>query len=150
MSRKSEWFLIGVASVLLAVFFGLGRAAPQGGGRLALLATPAQDRFALEEGGRLYTHYCQPCHGESGRGDGRFYASALEPTPPDFTASAFWSSHTERQLQDTIVRGSASVGKSDLCPPWGKTFLSSEVGYLIAYIKQLQNTTESAPVKSLP
>ncbi len=108
------------------------------------------DRFAVEEGGRLYTRYCQPCHGESGQGDGRFYASSLQPAPADFTAPAFRSSHTDQRLREAIIGGSASVGKSDLCPPWGKTFLATEVDYLVAYIRKLQEAQKDARGDALP
>lgn len=154
MSRESKWTLMAVASVGLAIFFGLSRARSQGA-EGAPPAPPApmpraEDRFAVEEGGRLYAHYCQACHGESGRGDGRFYASSLEPAPADFTAPAFRNARTDDQLHAAIAGGSRRVGKSDLCPAWGQTFSTTEVGYLVAYIRQLHRTQETAPANAFP
>lgn len=153
MSRTSKRTLIALASVALVMVFGVfGLSWPRskddgpGSGRTLSAPTPrAEDRFALEEGGRLYAQYCQACHGDSGRGDGRFYASALEPTPADFTASAFRNERTDTQLYAAIAGGSRSVGRSDLCPAWGQTFSTTEVEYLVAYIRQLQRTRETAP-----
>ena len=99
-------------------------------------------RFAVEEGERLYQEYCSPCHGESGRGDGRFWAYALEPVPADFSDPSFL--RMDRQLYRAISEGSASIGKSDLCPPWGKTFSSTEIEYLIVHIRQLRKNSENA------
>lgn len=146
MWQRNKWFFAAGAAVLAVVFlacsgtgFRLSRPAQAQAG-----ATPVQDRFALEEGGRIYARYCRPCHGESGRGDGRFYASSLNPAPPDFTDTAFRNSHPERQLRQVIIGGSAAAGKSDLCPAWGKTFSPTEVDYLIAHIQQLRQSKQSA------
>ncbi len=152
MSRESKWTLMAVAGAGLAIFFGLpwARSRDGGGSRSASPTSMprAEDRFAVEEGGRLYAHYCQACHGESGRGDGRFYASSLEPTPADFTAPAFHSARTDDQLHTAIAGGSRRVGRSDLCPAWEHTFSSTEVGYLVTYIRRLQGTQETAPANA--
>jgi len=100
--------------------------------------------FAEEDGRRLYGAYCAPCHGELGQGDGRFYAPSLEPRPPDFTETSFVESRSDEDLFRAIQGGSASIGKSDLCPPWGKTFRKEEIKHLVAYIRRLQQRTEGA------
>ncbi len=151
MSRESKRTLMVVAGVGLAIFFGVGlrRVRSQdGGGSQSASPAPAphaEDRFAVEEGGRLYAHYCQACHGESGRGDGRFYASSLDATPADLTAPAFHKARTDNQLHAAIAGGSRAVGKSDLCPAWGHTFSTEDVGYLVAHIRQLNGTRDTAP-----
>lgn len=154
MSRDGKRTLMAVAGVGLAIVFGLRWARPHdGGGSPSASPAPmprADDRFAMEEGGRLYAHYCQACHGESGRGDGRFYASSLEPTPADFTTPSFRNARTDDQLHAAIAGGSRAVGKSDLCPAWGQTFSATDVGYLVAYIRQLQRTRETAPASAFP
>lgn len=152
MSPKSNRMLVAAAGAALAICVGVRSARRQdGGGSGSAPAAPpprAEARFAVEEGGRLYAHYCQACHGESGRGDGRFYASSLEPAPADFTAPAFRSARTDDQLHAAIALGSRRMGKSDLCPAWGQTFSTTEVGYLVAYIRQLQRTQEKAPANA--
>lgn len=42
----------------------------------------------LERGYRVYTHYCQPCHGTSGDGNGPA-AAFLNPRPRDYRAGVF-------------------------------------------------------------
>jgi mono/diheme cytochrome c family protein len=105
----------------------------------------AQNHFALEEGQRLFQHYCSVCHGSEGRGDGRFFASALSSSPPDFTALEWYSKRSDKDLTAAITGASAIRGQSDLCPHWGKTFASVEVRYLVTYIRKLQQQASSVP-----
>ncbi|HWR00475.1 MAG TPA: cytochrome c [Chlorobaculum sp.] len=91
--------------------------------------------FDIKEGKRLFTRYCAICHGESGDGTGQYYGSSLQPSPANFTDKAFMKTMTEEALTKSITGGSASVGKSNMCPPWGKTFESDEIECLVAYIK---------------
>lgn len=100
--------------------------------------TQAVDRFALEEGGRLFQKYCAPCHGPAGRGDGRFFASSLSPPPPDLTSAEFERSRNDADLIRVINLGTSAIGKSDLCPSWGKTFSATEIEYLVAFIRVFQ------------
>jgi len=112
-------------------------------------SAPAQlaDRFALEEGERLYQKHCAPCHGPQARGDGRFFASDLSPAPTDLASAEFARSRSDADLVRTISQGSAAVGKSNLCPAWGQTFSPTEIEYIVAFIRSLQRqvTAESAP-----
>lgn len=145
-SRKSKGLgavAVGVcvAIVSVAIVGRLGRGRAVDDAQHATVTAP--DRFALEEGGRLYTRYCAPCHGESGKGDGRFYASSLTPAPADFTDAAF--SRSDQRLREAIVDGSRNVGRSELCPPWGRTLSPADVDYVVAYIRQLQHGKERAP-----
>lgn len=145
--RPGAWRVLAAVGLLLAVF-GAGCSGKSGPTDFRS-AAPLPGGFAAEEGGRLYSHYCQLCHGESGQGNGRYYASSLEPPPADFSAPSFVQSMTEAQLRRAIVGGSAAMGKSDLCPAWGKTFAPKEVDYLIAHIRQLQNHTETSSANAL-
>ena len=103
----------------------------------------AYPTFAEEEGRRLFSSYCQPCHGEFGEGDGRFYASSLDPPPPDFTAPEFVNERTDEELVQVITKGTAAIGKSDLCPPWGETFRAEEITYLVSRIRLLQQRAQA-------
>ncbi len=105
----------------------------------------AQNHFALEEGQRLFQHYCSVCHGSEGRGDGHFFASTLSPSPPDFTVPEWYSERSDQDLIAAITEGSAIRGQSDLCPDWGKTFASVEVRYLVTYIRELHLQTSTVP-----
>lgn len=103
-----------------------------------LSPSPAADRFAAEEGGRLFQKYCAPCHGPEGQGDGRFFASGLSPTPAALASAEFGRSRSDPDLVRAITHGSAAVGKSDLCPAWGHTFSAPEISYLVTHIRKLQ------------
>lgn len=105
----------------------------------------AQNHFALEEGQRLFQHYCSVCHGSEGRGDGHFFASTLSPSPPDFTVHEWYSERSDQDLIAAITGASAIRGQSDLCPHWGKTFASVEVRYLVTYIRELHLQASSVP-----
>lgn len=107
--------------------------------------TPARvvDSFALEEGSRLFQKHCTPCHGEQGRGDGRFFASSLNPPPTDLASAEFVRSRSDTDLARTISQGSATIGKSNLCPAWGQTFSATEIEYLVAFIRKLQQESTS-------
>ena len=91
--------------------------------------------YSLQEGKRLFMHYCAICHGENGDGSGRYYGSGLDPMPADFTQEAFFSERNDSRLYTAISEGSASVGRSNLCPPWGFTLEKEEIEFLIGYIK---------------
>ncbi len=91
--------------------------------------------YALKEGKRLFSHYCAVCHGETGDGSGQYYG--LTPTPANFTDKAFMKTLPDDKLFKAINEGSASVGKSNMCPPWGKSFHSEETEFIVAYIKTL-------------
>lgn len=86
------------------------------------------------EGKQLFSHYCMTCHGEAGRGDGQ-NAYNLEPKPPDFPESL--RSHPPSYWREIIEGGTASVGRSPLCPPWGRTFTSGEIDTLVSYLELL-------------
>ncbi len=104
-----------------------------------------KENFSVREGKRLFIHYCSPCHGESGDGFGQYLAYGLEPKPPDFTSPDFLIKRSDTLLLLTISEGSISIGKSNLCPPWGKTFRKEEINFVADHVKYLN---EKANVNS--
>ena len=78
------------------------------------IATPV----TLEVGSQLYQHYCSPCHGREGRGNG-FNAARLLVRPANHTDAKFMSARSDQKLFDTINLGGVEVAKSTLMPPWG-------------------------------
>lgn len=96
-----------------------------------------------EKGGFLlrpqttFQHYCAPCHGETARGDGRYFGFGLQPLPRDLTDAAYMNTKTDAELVASIVEGTASVGKSNLCPPWGKTLGRKRIEVLVQYLRTL-------------
>ncbi len=91
--------------------------------------------YSLKEGKRLFSHYCGVCHGETGDGGGQYYG--LTPTPANFTDKAFMKTLPDEKLFKAINEGSAAMGKSNLCPPWGKSFNPEETEFIVAYIRTL-------------
>ncbi len=96
-----------------------------------------KETFSVRDGRRLFIHYCSPCHGESGDGFGQYFAYGLEPKPPDFTSPDFLKKRSDKILFLTISEGTISLGKSNLCPPWGKTFRKEEINIIVDYVKNL-------------
>ncbi len=99
--------------------------------------------YASIDGRRLYMHYCAICHGEKGDGAGRYYGFGLEPKPADFTDDRFFEKRDSELLYKAISEGSASVGRSNLCPPWGRTLHKEEVGFLIDHIRSFPGSDDS-------
>lgn len=78
-----------------------------------------KDREAsLAWGTELYGHYCTPCHGIRGDGNG-FNAHKLIVKPANHTDAKFMSERNDQKLFDTINLGGVEVAKSTLMPPWG-------------------------------
>ena len=85
------------------------------------VATPAAKKTvvpeaAMAEAQKVFGTLCSSCHGTTGKGDGPA-ASALNPKPRNYTDTAWQKSVTDQQIADTIVKGGAKVGKSNLMPP---------------------------------
>lgn len=101
----------------------------------AVAAKETSMPFTLKEGKRLFNHYCYVCHGESGDGSGQYYGVSLTPQPANFTDKAFMKGMSDERITKVISEGSASVGKSNMCPPWGKTLDKEEIECLVEYVK---------------
>lgn len=93
------------------------------------------------EGRRLFGQYCVTCHGERGQGDGQ-NAYNLDPKPPDFLRSL--RSRAPSYWRQIIAGGSATVGRSPLCPPWGRALSEREIDALIAYLETLRRASPPA------
>ncbi len=94
------------------------------------------ENFSISEGRRLFAHYCSPCHGDNGDGLGKYLGYELNPQPPDFTSPDFLQDRSDSLLRTAVTEGSAALGKSNLCPPWGNTLRAAEIEFLVAYIKK--------------
>ena len=94
------------------------------------------------EGRRLFGQYCATCHGERGQGDGQ-NAYNLDPKPPDFLKSL--RTHPPSYWRQIIGGGSAAVGRSPLCPPWGRALSTREIDALVAYLEALGRASPPPP-----
>ncbi len=100
---------------------------------------PASERpiqqFSVKEGKRLFHHLCLPCHGEKGKGDGIYWASAIDIAPADL--SKFTAADSSRIFK-TVKYGSEAQGKSNLCPAWKNNISDEEIEYIVSYVETLQ------------
>lgn len=129
----------------------------RGGG--APVADPLMDVFhrrAQEEGlsrvqtdgKRLFAHYCVSCHGDTGEGDGQ-NAYNLDPKPANFRESL--KARPRSYWRQVIEGGTAGVGRSPLCPPWGHNLSPGEIDALVAYLDVLAGVparAQSGPAAS--
>lgn len=84
------------------------------------------------KGKRLYKQYCSLCHGEEGKGDG-FNAFNLNPKPVDLTNVCVVKE--AEYIIRVITDGTKAVGKSSLCPPYGKTIQNEDINAIILYLE---------------
>jgi len=83
-------------------------------------------------GHRVFLLRCATCHGPEGRGDGQ-NAYNLQPPPPDFQESLAKLPVGDRRK--VIEGGTAALGRSPLCPPWGRTLAPDDVDALLAWLE---------------
>lgn len=86
----------------------------------------------------LYLQNCAICHTETGQGEGRFFASDLEPKPSDLTRQGPQALGLD-DLQEWIRGGSAGAGRSKLCPTWGETLTTEHTAALARYVFSLRD-----------
>jgi mono/diheme cytochrome c family protein len=83
-------------------------------------------------GRRVFGQRCATCHGAEGRGDGQ-NAFNLLPPPPDFQESLAKVTAADRRR--IIEGGTAALGRSPLCPPWGRSLTADETDALLAWLE---------------
>lgn len=89
---------------------------------------------SLAEGHRVFVAYCATCHGDEGRGDGQ-NASRVAPRPPDLTQSIVRLSIAD--IRRIVEGGTASVGRTPLCPPHGRTLGPERTDAVVGYLRTL-------------
>lgn len=101
-----------------------------------VFALTPQESFEIRNGRIVYNGHCAPCHGNTGEGNGNYYASGLEPTPRNFTDAEFMNQVQDEYLVEVIKKGTAAFGKSPYCPPWGATLKEEEkIRNIISYLR---------------
>ena len=96
-----------------------------------------KEKVYLTTSKKTFQYYCGPCHGENANGKGIFFTIDLEPKPRDLTDVEYMAELTDDYLQNFITKGSAVMGKSDLCPPWGTTLEENQIKGIIAFLRSL-------------
>jgi mono/diheme cytochrome c family protein len=92
------------------------------------LAAPAGEPAArIRVGARIFQQYCIVCHGPDGTGS---IMRPSMPPIPDFTSTAFHESHSNAQIQVSILDG-----KGTLMPANRGRVTEDQAGDLVAYIR---------------
>ncbi|MBI5048375.1 MAG: cytochrome c [Deltaproteobacteria bacterium] len=92
-----------------------------------------------------YKFYCAQCHGLDGKGEGAnakpkafgIDLPEMSVTPRNHTSSEDMSKLSDTDVQNAISDGGASVSKSSIMPPFGKTLTEAEIKDLTAYLRKL-------------
>lgn len=78
----------------------------------------------------IFKTVCANCHGTKGKGDGPA-GMAFNPHPADFADPAFWKTHTDSIMVQSITNGKGMM------PPFGGTYDEATIKGLVAYIHVL-------------
>lgn len=92
-----------------------------------------------------YKFHCAQCHGMDGKGEGAnakpksvgIDLPEMSVTPRNHTSPEDMSKLSDTDIQNAISDGGASVSKSTIMPPFGKTLTGAEVKDLVAYLRKL-------------
>ncbi len=124
-----------VLLLLTASFTSCGSRTPQ-----QLLVEPGSrdDPRSVARAKELYSRNCAICHTETGQGEGRYFASDLEPKPTDLTLKGPQALDLDG-LQKWIRGGSDGAGRSKLCPPWGDTLTTEDTAALARHVFSLRD-----------
>lgn len=115
-----------------------GAPAKPGAAVAASAALPEPDLgYNAREGRALFRHYCAPCHGEEGHGDG-FNAFNLDPRPRDLGAADFQAQRSDEDLASILRTGGGAAGLSSAMPPWGRTLNQRGIENLVRYLRTLR------------
>ncbi|MCF6157913.1 MAG: hypothetical protein E3K32_04930 [wastewater metagenome] len=135
-----------LAKTVVLSLLVLGSVAVHASANSLEVAPDPRDQAFLLTPGKTFDYYCSPCHGKQGEGNGTFYTIDLKPKPRDLTDTEYMSKLTDDQLIQSISRGTAAVGKSNLCPPWGGTFSEKKIKELVQFIRGLSEQEAEKPV----
>ncbi len=90
-----------------------------------------------------YKFYCTQCHGMDGKGEGAnakpqafgINLPEMSVTPRNHTSPEDMNKLTDTDIENAI--SGASVSKSTIMPPFGKTLTEAEIKDLTAYLRKL-------------
>lgn len=103
---------------------------------LCIALVHAEHKPSISDSKKIYQHYCSPCHGSKGDGNG-FNAKNLDPRPANHTDAGLMSKRTDHEILDAISGGGRAVGKAAIMPPWGNTLDSGQIKSLVRYLREL-------------
>ena len=148
---RKRWLVFVLAPLLLAAGCGRSRRADQADPLMDVFQRQAQEEGLDRQqtlGKRLFVNYCATCHGDQGEGDGQ-NAYNLDPAPPNFKDSL--KAHQPSYWRQIIEGGTAALGRSPLCPPWGLELTNRQIDAIVSYMKVLAEPAgKSKPADSNP
>jgi len=98
--------------------------------------TAPKYEVSIELGRSTYQHYCTPCHGVNGDGNG-FNAPKLLVKPANHTDAKFMSERSDQKLFDVVNLGGVEVAKSTLMPPWGAVLGDVKLKSVVLRLREL-------------
>jgi mono/diheme cytochrome c family protein len=134
---------------LVALLAVAGCRAPSAPGKDAVQEAFKDDALSARaaRGHRVFLQRCATCHGPQGRGDGQ-NAYNLQPPPPDFQESLAKLPVGDRRR--VIEGGTASLGRSPLCPAWGRSLDPDDVESLLAWLEEAARPGAVPPEADVP
>lgn len=102
---------------------------------------PVADAALLQRGRERFAVFCTPCHGETGRGDGRVVQRGF-PTPPDY-ASPRVQALSGQEIYTVISNGYG------LMYPYADRIPPPDRWAIVAYVRALQ-TAADQPASAVP
>jgi len=115
------------AGLVVAACLAVPARALAGGGAARGATHVASGQQKPEE---IFKTVCANCHGPKGKGDGPA-GVAFNPRPADFADPAFWKTHTDSVMINSITNGKGMM------PPFGGTYDQATIKGLVAYIHVL-------------
>ncbi len=93
---------------------------------------PLPQKLSAVNGQSIFAENCQPCHGTTGKGDGRTAAS-LPNQPPDFTDPATLNAMSPTEIFSVIKNGRMDK----MMPPWEQRLSDEQIWDAAAYLLTL-------------
>jgi sulfur oxidation c-type cytochrome SoxX len=138
----------------LSAYLGSLRTAPPLGCENRSLTVAAPNEAARQSSDRkgapgcsfdsaeVYKALCARCHGEKGDGNGKV-AWYLDPSPRDFTKTAFMNSKPRERFLNSIAKGVAGTSM----PPWERVLKPEQAEAVLGHILQTFTKEPPKPLK---
>ena len=102
----------------------------------AKAANPVKaDATSIAAGQKLYAKNCAPCHGDTGKGDGKM-AGELNPKPSDLTDADWKHGSTDGEIYLVIHDGSKNTGMK----PFASKMTAHQIWDVVNYIRSIGPT----------
>jgi mono/diheme cytochrome c family protein len=90
------------------------------------------DATSIAAGQKLYAKSCSPCHGDTGKGDGKM-AGELNPKPSDLTDTEWKHGSTDGEIYLVIHDGAKNTGMK----PFASKMTAHQIWDVVNYIRSI-------------